>query len=219
MLKAAVICVTAGTQIRARQADVAKARTIGSAPQRVLDRCQSLILDREARILDKVKILIDYIGHVSVLLCNRNRHRIRSVFFIHDPDRLFKCLAAGIKEAHIVVSKTVFDNGLLGAAFQSVQEIEALISLGMVRRLGRREHPIDFACDGKSIHHDIFGRTRMNRYAANRKDRTRGIKILIFELALRPAVDRIGKVSAKSRYVEMIGAFSQPGAAGISPYT
>ena len=84
--------------------------------------------------------------------------------------------------------------------------IEALVALGFGRDFFRRQQGVELKCDERRIFHLILCGAGMNRNAVNGDMRARRIEILVFQLAERTAVHRVGVIRAEARDIEMVGA-------------
>ena len=62
----------AGEDVRRRQAHERQSRTVGAAAYRTFVKFEVRTTDRLARVLDDVRMLIDYLTHVAVLLFDRH---------------------------------------------------------------------------------------------------------------------------------------------------
>ena len=143
------------------------------------------------------------LGHVAVLLPEGEVHRARAVALVEYLHDVGHGLAAHLQLLRVVVAQDIAQLRALRRARDGGEVVKALVALGVPRRLAAGQGGVELRRHQRGVHHDVLGAARVDVHARDVHDRGAGVEVLIYDLALGAAVERIGKVRAEPGDVEV----------------
>ena len=120
------------------------------------------------------------------------------------PHRLFSPGELG----GVVVAQDILHVRPGGGAADLLQHIEALGALGVLGRFAGGQQAVQLGGHRQGVHQQVFGRAGMHREAGDLQLGGGGVEVLVFDLAGRAAVHRVGEIGPEALHVEQVGAFA-----------
>ena len=146
----------------------------------------------------------DHLAHVEILVFERQGQHPVAVFLLQKVDAGPHEYLFLLEFLRIVVADDIADRGFLDRAVQPYAVVEPFVSFGVLRTFGGRQQPLQFARHVERIDHLVLGVSRVDVASLNVDFGACGVEVLVFQLTLHAAVDRVGEVGAEGPDVEEI---------------
>ena len=192
-----VSVVSAGSNVRARQAAERELSAVGTATSSNRLRLNANLTVCFKCIIDQELIAVELLGHVAILLMNLNADGILAIALVQERGDILQDLLAVGKNLGVVVADDVAELDLGRGTLDGNWVIEALVALGVLRTLEGRDHLLELGSHGNCVDHDVLGATRVNHDALEVDVGVGGVEALVVELSEGLAVDGVAVCCAK----------------------
>ena len=147
---------------------------------------------------------LDHLTHIIVLILECERQHLLTILALKEVYNIPHKLLLLFKLIRVVVTDDIADLSLLNRALDAYTVEEALVVLGELRTLRRREQAIKLTSDVDGIDHLILGHTRVYVTAGNSDLSSCSVEVLILELTLHTAIHSVCEVGSKPLHVEVV---------------
>ena len=186
-----VSVVSAGSNIRARQAAERELSTVGTATSSNRLRLNANLAICLKCIINQELVAVELLGHIAILLVNLNADGILAIALVQERSDILQDLLAVGKNLSVVVADDVAELDLGRGALDGDWVVEALVSLGVLRALEGRDHLLELGSHGDCVDHDVLGATGVNHNALEVDVGVSCIEALVVELSEGLAVDGV----------------------------
>ena len=186
-----VSVVSAGSNVRARQAAECKLSAVGTTTSSNRLRLNANLAICLKCIINQELVAVELLGHVAVLLVNFYTNGILAIALVQERSDILQDLLAVGKDLGVVVADDVAELDLGRGTLDGDWVVEALVALGVLRTLEGRDHLLELGCHGDCVDHDVLSAARVNHDALEVDVGVGGVEALVVELAESLAVDGV----------------------------
>ena len=192
-----VSVVSAGSNVRARQAAERELSTVGTTTSSNRLRLNANLAICLKCIINQELVAVELLGHVAILLMNLNADGILAIALVQERSDILQDLLTIGKNLGVVVADDVAELDLGRGTLDGDWVVEALVALGVLRTLEGRDHLLELGSHGNCVDHDVLGATRVNHDALEVDVGVGGVEALVVELSEGLAVDGVAVCCAK----------------------
>ena len=149
------------------------------------------------RVGDQEGTVAKGLGHVAVLLAQLHRDGPLPMTAVQEGRDVTKDLLASLEATGVVVAHDVGESDLGRRASDLDGMVEALATLGVLRALEGGHQPLELACHGDGVDHDVLGAAWVHHHAAHAHGGLGCVERLVVELAQGLAVDGVAPGGTK----------------------
>ena len=189
--------VSAGSNVRARQAAERELSTVGTTTSSNRLRLNANLTICLKCIINQELVAVELLGHVAILLVNLNTNGILAIALVQERGDILQELLTIGKNLGIVVADDVAELDLGRRAFDGDWMVEALVALGVLRALESGNHLLELGSHGDGVDHDILGAAGVNHDALEVDIGVSCVEALVVELAESLSVDGVAVSCAK----------------------
>ncbi len=186
-----VSVVSAGSNVRARQAAERELSAVGTATSSNRLRLNANLTVCFKCIIDQELIAVELLGHVAILLMNLNADGILAIALVQERGDILQDLLAVGKNLGVVVADDVAELDLGRGTLDGNWVIEALVALGVLRTLECGDHLLELGSHGDGVDHDVLGAAGVDHDALEVDIGVSCVEALVIELAKGLAVDGV----------------------------
>ncbi len=196
--------VVARREVRAGEAAERKLAAVGAATHG--DAAHLFADGRVGRagVVDEVGVLgaRDHVGEVVVLVGDLDLEHALPHLGVHHLHGGAHLVLAALDLGLVMVADDVVGRGLLAVAAHALKVKEAVVAVGELRALGRRQHLVEAHNGLGGVDHHALGRARVARKAVRADLGLGRVERLVAELSERAAVDGVAELGPELLEVE-----------------
>ena len=189
--------VSAGSNVRARQAAERELSTVGTTTSSNRLRLNANLAVCLKCIINQELVAVELLGHVAVLLVNFYTNGILAIALVQERSDILQDLLTVGKNLGVVVADDVAELDLGRGALDGNWVIEALVALGVLRTLEGGDHLLELGSHGDGVDHDVLGAAGVNHDTLEVDVGVSCVEALVVELAEGLAVDGVAVCCAK----------------------
>lgn len=186
-----VSVVSAGSNVRARQAAECKLSAVGTTTSSNRLRLNANLAICLKCIINQELVAVELLGHVAVLLVNFYTNGILAIALVQERSDILQDLLAVSKNLSVVIADDVAELDLGRGALDGDWVVEALVALGVLRALEGGDHLLELGSHGNCVDHDVLGAAGMDHDTLEVDVGVGGVEALVVELAESLAVDGV----------------------------
>ena len=186
-----VSVVSAGSNVRARQAAERELSTVGTTTSSNRLRLNANLTICLKCIINQELVAVELLGHVAILLVNLNTNGILAIALVQERGDILQELLTIGKNLGVVVADDVAELDLGRGTLDGNWVVEALVALGVLRALESGNHLLELGSHGDGVDHDILGAAGVNHDALEVDIGVSCVEALVVELAESLAVDGV----------------------------
>lgn len=192
-----VSVVSAGSNVRARQAAERELSAVGTATSSNRLRLNANLTICLKCIINQELVAVELLGHVAILLMDLNADGILAIALVQERGDILQDLLAVGKNLSVVIADDVAELDLGRGALDGDWVIEALVALGVLRTLEGGDHLLELGSHGNCVDHDVLGAAGVNHDTLEVDVGVSCVEALVIELAEGLAVDSVAVCCTK----------------------